>query len=65
MLTGIVTEFDGPRGLGAVKANDGANYMFHCIEIADGTRTIDVGQHVSFDPLLKFGQYQAGRINKR
>lgn len=65
MLLGTVTEFDEPRGLGTVTANDGRHFVFHCIEISDGSRTIDVGQSVSFHPLPKFGRYQADRINKR
>lgn len=64
MLRGTVIEFDGAKGLGTVAAADGTPYLFHVIEIADGTRTIDVGQAVSFQPLPKFGSYQAGRLQK-
>ena len=64
MLSGTVTEFDGGKGLGTVTAADGRPYLFHVIEIADGTRDIDVGQAVSFQPLAKFGQYQAGKVRK-
>ena len=34
------------------------------IEIADGTRTIEVGQPVGFQPLPKFGALQAGHVTK-
>ncbi len=64
MLRGTVTEFDEGKGLGTVAADDGQGYLFHVIEIADGTRTIDVGQSVSFQPLPKFGKLQAGRVHK-
>ena len=64
MLRGTVTEFDEAVGLGAVTDVDGTPYLFHIIEIADGTRTVDVGQQVSFQPLPKFGKLQAGRIHK-
>ena len=64
MLAGTVTEFDETRSLGTVSVDDGQTYRFHCIEIADGTRKITVGQPVHFHPLPKFGQYQAGRIRK-
>ncbi len=64
MLDGTVTEFGEARGLGIVTAGDGRDYLFHCIEVADGTRTIDVGRSVSFQPLPRFGRYQAGRIRK-
>ena len=34
------------------------------IEITDGTRSIELGQRVNFQPLPKFGRFQAGRIHK-
>ena len=64
MLTGTVTEFDEGTGLGTVIGADGRAYLFHCIEIVDGTRTIGVGQSVRFQPLPKFGRIQAGRVTK-
>jgi CspA family cold shock protein len=64
MLSGTVTGFDEAKGLGTVTAVDGREYLFHCIEIADGTRTVDVGQPVRFQPLPKFGRIQAGRVVK-
>ena len=64
MLTGRVTEFDGAKGLGTVRGENGVDYLFHVIEITDGTRTVDPGQWVSFQPLPKFGRFQAGRIRK-
>jgi cold shock CspA family protein len=64
VIAGRVAEFDDARGLGTVVAHDGTPYLFHVIEIADGTRTIDVGQPVSFQPLPKFGVMQAGAVRK-
>ena len=64
MLRGTVTQFDAAKGLGTVSSKDGTDYLFHVIEIADGTRSIDIGQSVSFHPLPKFGRVQAGRIEK-
>lgn len=64
MLPGTITQFDPGRGLGTVTANDGTEYVFHVIEIADGTRSIDVGQIVRFEPLAKFGQFQACKLRK-
>ena len=61
---GTVSEFDGAKGLGTVRGEDGHDYLFHVVEVADGTRSIDVGQPVSFQPLPKFGRFQAGRIHK-
>jgi cold shock CspA family protein len=64
MLRGEVTEFDEGRGLGTVTGADGTRYLFHCIEVADGTRTIEIGRPVVFQPLPKFGRIQAGRVTK-
>ena len=46
---GTVTAFDEHVGLGEVRSEDGDVYLFHCVEIADGSRTIDVGAPVEFD----------------
>ncbi len=64
MLTGTVTAFDAAKGLGTVTDDAGTAFMFHVIEIVDGTRSVDVGQRVSFQPLAKFGRFQAGKIRK-
>ena len=61
MRTGTVTEFDADVGLGAVES-EGVSYPFHCVEIADGSRSIDVGTEVTFDLLCKFGRYEAASI---
>ena len=65
MILGTVTAFDGDAGLGTVCGDDGADYLFHCVEIADGTRTIDVGTAVEFSRLPKLGTYEAGCLTKR
>ncbi len=49
MTTGVVTAFDVERGLGEVTGSDGTTFSFHCVAIADGSRTIDVGVAVTFD----------------
>jgi cold shock CspA family protein len=64
MMRGTVIEFDEAKGLGTVATSEGTRYLFHVIEIADGSRAIDVGQPVSFQPLPKFGKLQAGRLHK-
>lgn len=48
MRTGVVVAFDAEVGLGTVRADDGAELGFHCVEIADGSRRIDVGTPVRF-----------------
>ena len=61
-LTGTVTAFDESVGLGTVTSEDGSEHLFHCIEIADGSRSIAVGAAVLFDLLAKLGRYEAAHI---
>ncbi len=61
-VSGVVIAFDGAAGLGTIRADDGVEHRFHCVEIADGSRQIDVGAAVTFEPLPKFGRYEAGKI---
>ena len=63
-MNGTVREFDEATGLGVISAADDGAFPFHCIEIADGTRTIDAGQAVRFRLLPRFGAFQAGAIEK-
>ena len=63
-MNGTVTEFDEYVGLGVVTTADGAAYPFHCVEIADGTRAIEVGSAVMFEPLPKLGRFEASRITR-
>jgi cold shock CspA family protein len=62
MPQGTVTEFDESRGLGEITDETGHAFRFHCVEIADGTRSIAVGTPVRFDVMTKFGDYEAARI---
>lgn len=61
-MAGIVAEFDAAVGLGAIVTVDGVRYPFHCIEIADGSRSIAVGATVSFQLIGKLGRFEAARI---
>jgi cold shock CspA family protein len=61
-MNGVVTEFDEHVGLGVIIDTAGITYPFHCAEIADGTRMIEIGADVEFDPLPKLGRVEAGRI---
>ena len=63
-MRGTVEEFDEAAGLGVIVDSDGRPYRFHCIEIADGTRTIDAAQAVMFELLPRFGALQAGAVQK-
>lgn len=46
---GVVRSFDVPAGLGVVEDADGNAWMFHCTQIADGSRAIDPGASVRFE----------------
>lgn len=71
MRTGRVTTFDADRGIGVISpdhaVSDGSPgenvsvepIMFHCIEIADGTRMIEVGTAVRYRVGLKLGRPEA------
>jgi cold shock CspA family protein len=59
---GIVTAFDESTGLGTIAGDDGVDRAFHCIEIADGSRSVEVGAAVSFELLAKFGRWEAATI---
>ncbi|MFV0307680.1 MAG: hypothetical protein ACK5OX_08050 [Desertimonas sp.] len=65
MPAGTVTQFDDYVGLGEVTDVDGTVFVFHCVEIADGSRTIDVGIDVDFDVRVKFGNAEAARLRPR
>jgi cold shock CspA family protein len=62
-MHGTVTAFDDHVGLGTVTGADGAQFLFHCVEIADGSRTIAVGTAVDFELLPKLGRYEASRLS--
>jgi cold shock CspA family protein len=59
-VTGVVTAFDEPVGLGTVTADRGDEHPFHCTAIADGTRTIEVGARVRFEVVAgRQGRWEA------
>ena len=62
---GVVVAFDAAVGLGEVQRADGRRFPFHCIEIADGTRAIEVDTAVKFGLLCKLGRYEAANITRR
>jgi cold shock CspA family protein len=64
--TGTVTSFDDASGLGTISVSDieagDIAVPFHCITIADGSRSIEVGAVVTFDVIAKLGRYEAADI---
>lgn len=61
MIHGVVESFDAHRGLGYIDV-DGEKYLFHCAEIADGTRDIALNTRVSFVPVERFGISEASIV---
>jgi cold shock CspA family protein len=60
---GVVAEFDEPRGLGVVRADDGATFPFHCAALADGTRQVEPGTRVVFSVTAGHGgRYEARAV---
>jgi cold shock CspA family protein len=61
--TGVVATFDEPRGLGTITVDGGDDLPFHCTAIADGTRTISVGERVRFQVTPgPAGHWEATRV---
>lgn len=58
-MSGVITEFDEHVGLGVVRAENGESYLFHCVEICDGSRSIETGTRVRFDVRRKFSNPEA------
>lgn len=61
-IHGVVETFDEHCGLGVIRRDDGRLVDFHCIGIADGSRSITVGRAVVFRELAKLGRYEATDI---
>lgn len=61
--TGVVEEWDDPRGVGVVRSDDGRAFDLQCTHIADGSRTTEVGTRVAFAPAPgHHGRWQAENV---
>ncbi len=60
--SGSVVEFDAHIGLGRIRTDGGEILLFHCAEIADGSRQIDIDRRVSFVIRRKFANPEAFAI---
>ena len=64
MVGGVVATFDERRGLGTIRAG-ATEYSFHCTRIADGSRTVQPGQAVTFAVVPgRHGDWEAVDIEK-
>jgi len=55
---GVVEAFDERVGLGEVRLDDGSRLAFHAVELADGSRRVDVGARVA----LRVAPRRSGRV---
>jgi len=46
-MKGRIEVFSDQRGDGLVRSDEGEGLYFHCVSIADGSRSIDVGDTVT------------------
>ncbi|MEY4632942.1 MAG: hypothetical protein RLZ18_314 [Actinomycetota bacterium] len=61
-LEGVVTQFDEYVALGEITDTSGRVWPFHCVSIADGTRTINVGAQVQFETAWRVARVEAVEI---
>jgi hypothetical protein len=47
VLHGRVEAFDEKRGDGLIRSDSGVGFYFHCVNIADGSRSVALHQNVS------------------
>ena len=66
MPAGVVSSFDEAKGYGTVRSEDGGELFFHCTQIVDGSRRVDVGQRVTFRIVAgQRGQWEAAALDKQ
>ena len=64
-MKGTVADFDPHVGLGTVRGDDGRELLFHCTQLLDGTRTIEVGALVRFEIVAGHrGKWEAAHVEK-
>ena len=64
-MRGKVTAFDSHRGYGTIEGDNGEGHFFHCTQIADGSRVIDIGTEVEYEVVPGHGgRWEAADIIK-
>ena len=65
VIEGVVVDFDEARGDGLLRDGRGGEYYFHCVQIADQSRRIDVGAVVRFRRVVGLrGRDEAADVEK-
>jgi cold shock CspA family protein len=59
---GVVTAFDEYVALGEITDEAGTIWPFHCVSIANGSRTIEVGERVKFETTFHVSRHEAVNI---
>jgi hypothetical protein len=66
VIEAAVESFDERRGDGRLIGENGETFYFHCVDIADGTRTIDVGERVTAERAVgHLGHDEAVKVTKQ
>lgn len=64
-MRGVVSAFDEEKGFGTVTGDDGSELFFHCTQIVDGSRTIEVGTAVRYEVVAgHLGRWEAARVDR-
>ncbi|MGH3733223.1 MAG: hypothetical protein ACRDVC_07615 [Acidimicrobiales bacterium] len=56
-VVGVIESFDDRRGDGVLLSDDGERLYFHCVEIANGARHIEVG-------VRAYGERHVGHVGR-
>ena len=66
VLEGVVSEFDAVIGWGSLQIQSTGDVLgFHCLDLADGSRMIEVGAAVTCRRVGRLGHWQATEIRRR
>ena len=64
-MHGTVVAFDEHAGLGTIGASDAREFLFHCTQLIDGTRRIEVGAEVRFEIVAgHLGRWEAAHVER-
>jgi CspA family cold shock protein len=61
-VTGVVVAFDDGIGRGLLRGEDGIEYGFHCLDIADGSRTIGIDTPVRARLAPRLGRWEVTEV---
>lgn len=65
-LDAVVVEFDRDVGWGTLRVGSSGELLgFHCLDIADGSRSVEVGAEVTCRRVGRLGHWEATEISWR